>query len=457
MSRVSSSNSPPKKKRRASKKKSANASASVIKIRGVRQNNLKNVDLDLPLGKLNVITGPSGSGKSSLAFQTLYAEGQRRYIETFSPYTRQFFDRMDKPQVDAIHGIPPAIAIEQSNKVKTTRSTVGTITEINDYLKLFFPRVAEATCPECQQTVRPDTPTSIAQRLPDCFTGQSVLITFGIPVGNKAKPSEFFEFLQSQGYLRIHIFGKTWRTDETFPNKTLPAVVDVIQDRIKIPASSKRPSARLLEALESAFHLGKGKLSLHPAESGSNNSKPMSFSRNWHCADCDLDLHAPTPNLFTFNNPLGACPECRGFGRVIGIDLDRALPDPSLSIREGVVKAFQGNRHQECQVELELYAGIRGIDINAPFEELLKADQKWILQGEHPGDAEKAWSESSWYGVRGFFNWLESRTYRMHVRVFLSRFRSYTKCNVCEGTRTGCSQLPGVRKNTARNLAAPHR
>ncbi|MCF6313447.1 MAG: excinuclease ABC subunit UvrA [Verrucomicrobiales bacterium] len=416
-------------------KKAASLSDSHILIRGVRQNNLKNIDLDLPLGKLNVITGPSGSGKSSLAFQTLYAEGQRRYIETFSPYTRQFFDRMDKPQVDAIHGIPPAIAIEQSNKVKTTRSTVGTITEINDYLKLFFPRIAQATCPECQQAVRPETPSSVAQHLLKHFASQSILITFGIPVGKQADPTEFFEFLQAQGYLRVQLFGKTWRTDQSFPHKKLPAIIDVIQDRVKIPASAKKPSARLLEAVETAFQLGKGKVSIHPADSATKPNPAVHFSRHWHCAHCDLDLHAPTPNLFTFNNPLGACPECRGFGRVIGIDLDRALPDPSLSIREGLVKAFHGNRHQECQVELELYAGIRGIDINAPFEDLAKTDQQWILQGEYPGDADKAWSESCWYGVRGFFDWLETRTYRMHVRVFLSRFRSYTKCHACEGTR----------------------
>jgi excinuclease ABC subunit A len=406
-----------------------------IEIRGVRQNNLKNINLDLPLGKLNVITGPSGSGKSSLAFQTLYAEGQRRYIETFSPYTRQFFDRMDKPHVDAIHGIPPAIAIEQSNKVKTTRSTVGTITEINDYLKLFFPRVAEASCPECRQAVRPDTPTSIAHHLPGYFGGRSVLITFGIPVALNTKPGDFFDFLKAQGYLRIHIFGKTWRTDEAFPKASLPAIVDVIQDRVKIPLHSRKPSARLLEALESAFHLGKGKITVHPGETESGETHPVSFSRNWHCAHCDLELHAPTPNLFTFNNPLGACPECRGFGRVIGIDLDRALPDPSLSIREGVVKAFQGDRHQECQDDLERCAGIRGIDLDSPFEDLSNRDQQWVLEGDHPGDPDKAWSEGAWYGVGGFFDWLETRTYRMHVRVFLSRFRSYTKCKVCAGTR----------------------
>ncbi len=415
-----------------------------IEIRGVRQNNLKNFDLDLPLGKLNVITGPSGSGKSSLAFQTLYAEGQRRYIETFSPYTRQFFDRMDKPQVDAIHGIPPAIAIEQSNKVKTTRSTVGTITEINDYLKLFFPRIAEATCPECQQNVQPDTAASIARQLIKKFSGQSILITFGIPVGENTHPPDFLDFLQSQGYLRFYIFGATYRTDERFPKKSLPAEVAVIQDRIKIPASSKKPSARLLESLENALHLGKGKIAVFPnseSKYSDNTHAATHFSTHWHCAPCDLDLQAPSPNLFTFNNPLGACPECRGFGRVIGIDLERALPDPSLSIREGVVKAFQGERHQECQDDLERYAKIRDLDLDTPFEDLSTKDQKWILQGDRPGDAEKAWEESSWYGVRGFFDWLESRTYRMHVRVFLSRFRSYTQCQKCDGTRLQAAAL----------------
>ena len=186
-----------------------------IQIRGARQNNLKGIDLDLPLGKLNVITGPSGSGKSSLAFDTIYAEGQRRYVETFSPYTRQFFERMDKPKVDAIHGIPPAIAIEQVNNMRSTRSTVGTITEINDYLKMLFPRLAEGTCPECQRPVKPETAESIQRELLDRHAGATALIGFGVAVPAGTSADDFFSFLQSQGYLRAWIYGETIRIDET--------------------------------------------------------------------------------------------------------------------------------------------------------------------------------------------------------------------------------------------------
>jgi len=203
-----------------------------IEIRGARQNNLKGIDVDLPLGKLTVITGPSGSGKSSLAFQTIYAEGQRRYVETFSPYMRQFLDRMDKPRVDDIRGIPPAIAIEQSNPVKTSRSTVGTMTEINDYLKLLWPRIAHAFCPSCGREIRPETAQSIAEQvLRDCF-GKNILITFWVAVPSKTEPRDFFDFLQQQGYLRVWIDNKVVRVDDPSPKtKRLGARVQVVQDR----------------------------------------------------------------------------------------------------------------------------------------------------------------------------------------------------------------------------------
>jgi excinuclease ABC subunit A len=416
-------------KKRAQIQPRTGAPAGAIEIRGVWQNNLKGIDLDLPLNKLTVVTGPSGSGKSSLAFQTIYAEGQRRYVETFSPYTRQFFDRMDKPLVDDIRGIPPAIAIEQSNNVRTTRSTVGTITEINDYLKLFFPRVASGICPECGSEVRPETPKSVADKLYATWPKDSALVTFGIPVPPKTKPADFFEFLQGQGYLRVTVFGKTYRTDEpkSFRRKRLPAVVPVIQDRIRIEESQR---ARALEAIESAFHYGKGMLTLMHANSG----EIMAFSRHWHCADCDITLREPSPSLFSFNNAIGACEECRGFGRTIGIDLDRAMPDKSLTINEGVVRAFTGAQYSECQTDLLRCCKDRDISISVPFEELSKSDQQWVIEGDG-GDPDEAWRHHNWYGVSGFFKWLEDNSYKMHVRVFLSRFRAYTKCGTCKGAR----------------------
>src|SRR5438270_971692 len=234
------------------------ATATCIEIRGARQNNLKGIDVDLPLGKLTVVTGPSGSGKSSLAFETIYAEGQRRYVETFSPYMRQFLDRMDKPRVDDIRGIPPAIAIEQANPVKSSRSTVGTMTEINDYLKLLWPRIAKAFCPSCGREIRPETEKSIADEvLRDC-PGKNVLITFWIAVPAKTEPRKFFEFLQQQGYLRVWIDNEVVRVDAD-PKKIrrLGARVQVIQDRIAITPENR---ARLIEALETAVRYGNVKV-----------------------------------------------------------------------------------------------------------------------------------------------------------------------------------------------------
>ncbi len=400
-----------------------------LRIRGARQNNLRGIDLDLPRGLLHVITGPSGSGKSSLAFDTIYAEGQRRYIETFSPYTRQFFDRMDKPRVDSIEGIPPAIAIEQSNSVKTTRSTVGTITEINDYIKLLFPRLAVAACPKCHEPIRPETARSIVREAARRFAGQTLLVTFPVGTGDAEKhsPSQFFEFLRQQGYLRVWLGKKTLRVDETPPG-TLPAVVHVIQDRL-----AASDETRLTEAIETALRLGKGRILLVDTEN--NESHP--FSSGWHCAWCDLDVRPPTPGLFSFNHPLGACPECRGFGRVIGLDWQRVIPDRSRTLSEGVVRAFQSGMSQECQADLLRHARRHDIDLHCPFEDLPQADQDWIIHGERrPGEAlHEVWDNGRWYGVQGYFDWLETKTYKMHVRVLLSRYRSYNECPKCHGGR----------------------
>src|SRR5213082_1990363 len=429
---------------------SAASRTDCIEIRGARQNNLKGIDVDLPLGKLTVVTGPSGSGKSSLAFETIYAEGQRRYVETFSPYMRQFLDRMDKPRVDDIRGIPPAIAIEQANPVKSSRSSVGTMTEINDYLKLLWPRVARAFCPSCSREIRPETAQSIShQVLHDC-SGKTVLITFWVPVPSKTDPRKFFDFLQQQGYLRVWIDNQIVRVDVDPKFNRLGARVQVIQDRIAI---SEENRARLIEAIETALRFGKGKINIIALSQNAQPQTPnlqrrtdhespipdheLPFSTGWHCAHCDLDIRPPTPGLFSFNNPLGACPECRGFGRTIAIDLNKAIPDSSLTIKDGVVRVFRGAEFGESQKDLLRACAREEIDINIPFEELPKADQDFVIKGQkRSGDyTEDDYENDRWYGVHGFFRWLESKTYKMHVRVLLSRYRAYTTCPSCSGGR----------------------
>ena len=410
-------------------------SPDCIEVRGARQNNLKGFDLDLPLGKLIVVTGPSGSGKSSLAFDTIYAEGQRRYVETFSPYTRQFLDRMDKPRVDEIRGIPPAIAIEQTNNVKSTRSTVGTMTEINDYLKLLFPRIATACCPQCEREIKPESAKSIVEHVFEQHSGGTVLVTFGVPAPAGTKPADFFSFLQQQGYLRVWLDGEILRTDEPPQAKRLPAIVEVIQDRVTI---SEEGRTRLAEAVEHALRLGSGKLAVRHPDTGFRHP----YSTGWHCAHCDVDITPPSPGLFTFNHPLGACPTCRGFGRTIAIDLQRAIPDRSLSLAEGCVKPFQTESGADCQRDMLRCAKAKEIDVKTPFDDLPECDQQWVLEGEEwqrsaaqRRSGEDLWKEGLWYGVRGFFRWMESKAYKMHVRVLLSRYRNYTECGDCHGGR----------------------
>jgi excinuclease ABC subunit A len=414
----------------------------VIAIRGARQHNLKGLDLDLPLGQLTVVTGPSGSGKSSLAFHTLYAEGQRRYVETFSPYVRQFFDRMDKPDVDHIDGIPPAIAIEQKNSIRTTRSTVGTLTEINDYLKLLFARASTGYDPDSGEEIRPDSPDSAAAWAYENLPGEHVLITFPVPIPADTKSAELFPFLNQQGYLRILLDGRILRTDEpASPISHLPSVISVIQDRLPL-TKPNRP--RLLEALEHAFTLGKGTSAIHHPPSTISKS----FTTSWTNPATGNSLRPPSPALFSFNNPLGACPKCRGFGRVIGLDLEKSVPDPSLSIRQGAIKPFQGERGDECQRDLVRNCKERGIDINTPWEDLDDEEREWIYYGDRrrKGGAggspaasleelEALWQSGEWYGIQGFFDWLETKAYKMHVRIFLSRYRSYTTCGACRGKR----------------------
>ena len=380
-----------------------------ISISGARQNNLRNLDLELPLGTLTVITGVSGSGKSSLAFDTIYAEGQRRYVETFSPYARQFLDRMDRPQVDAIRGIPPAIAIEQSASVRTSRSTVGTMTELNDYLKLLFARASVLHCSGCDRPVTVDSPASIASQLfsNQQFANTVATITFEVEALPGVDATQLRALLAAQGYTRVEEDG---------------AGVTVQQDRVRLREENR---SRLLEGLETAFRHGRGRLAVHVGTEG----EAWRFSDRLHCAECDIAYAKLPAAAFSFNSPIGACSECRGFGRTIGVDYRLVIPDPSRSLKDGAIKPWQTGAWRECQEDLERYARRRGVALDVPWSELPAADRDWVIDGEGGFD------DGVWYGIRRFFEYLESKSYKMHIRVLLSKYRNYETCASCHGAR----------------------
>ena len=393
-------------------------SRPAIRVRGARQNNLKGVDLDLPLGELHVVTGVSGSGKSSLAFDTVYSEGQRRYVETFSSYARQFLDRMDKPRFDdsgGIDGIPPSIAIDQTNPVRTSRSTVGTMTELNDHLKLLFARAAVLHCRGCGAPVRRDTPRSIMSAIRD--TGfDRIMVTFEIPVPDGFSPSEIVELLAGQGYTRIH--------------REHPDRIEVIADRLRVSADNGSDNrARAAESIENALKAGRGRLTVYRLDAQRRARTPKRFSTTLHCAGCDIEYREPLPSMFSFNSPLGACETCRGFGRTMGIDYGLVVPDGSKTLGEGAIRPWLSKSYRQCQRDLVRYARRGGIPLDRPWRELDDTTRKWVLEGE------AGFEEDGWYGVRRFFDWLETKSYRMHIRVLLSRYRSYRECPACHGAR----------------------
>jgi len=404
-----------------------------IVVEGARQNNLKELNLKLPLHELIVVTGVSGSGKSSLAFDTVYAEGQRRYVETFSPYARQFLDRMDKPQADRIDGIPPAIAIDQTNPVRTSRSTVGTMTELNDHLKLLFARCAHLYCRSCGTQVRRDSPDTIFKAVSAPLRGRKKpaaplgLITFPVRVPENFSEKEIRELLEKQGYTRIH--------------RKRGRVLEVIQDRTGLESSHR---ARVVESLEAALRHGQGHVTIYELDEKRKAHSPRKFSSTLHCPACDIDYADPIPSHFSFNSPVGACDACRGFGRTMGIDYGLVVPDVTLSLADGAIRPWQTGSYRECNRDLKRHAKMNGVPIDVPWKRLTARQRKWVLEGEGSD------SDGVWFGVKRFFEYLETKSYKMHVRVMLSKYRSYDVCDACSGARLKSESLlwrVGTRKD----------
>lgn len=399
-----------------------------IKLRGVRTHNLKNLCLSIPHGQITVVTGVSGSGKSSLVFDTLYAEGQRRYVESLSAYVRQFLDRMERPDVEKIEGMLPAIAIEAKNVITNARSTVGTQTEINDYLRLLFARVGKAHCDSCGRPITVDEPETVASSLIKEKSGMRAVILFDIELGEGAKKyaDEVKEDLVKSGFMKAVIGGKIVRLDE-FDASELGNLdkVSIVVDRMGIEEGQK---SRLVDSLESAYSHGKDRLEIliFDKEAKETPRESLRFSRFFHCPSCDKEFRKPNPNMFSFNSPLGACPECQGFGRTITIDKDLVVPDKKKTIREGAIEPWTKESAQWEREQLEKFCRKQRIPLDKPWKSLTYEQRRRIFEGVESSD---------YFSVNDFFKYLESKLYKLHVRVFLSRYRGYVECEKCGGTR----------------------
>jgi excinuclease ABC subunit A len=419
------------------------------------------VDVTLPAGKLAIITGVSGSGKSSLAFDTIYAEGQRRYVESLSAYARQFLERMEKPDVDRIEGICPAIAIRQKNSVRNPRSTVGTTTEIHDYMRLLFARVGRTYCRQCGQEVIRETAEVVAKRLGELPEGSRLLIGFEIPVitipaasrasaeengddePEELEParngadviSETINGLRRRGYGRLLVDGRAVAFEEidlaALGNR---GTIEVVVDRVRIEGDLR---SRLTDSIETSYREGGGAAfaivlnrdqgSGGPkdgAESGEPAAARLVFSERFECRPCGIAYETPQPRLFSFNNPFGACPTCHGFGNIIELDMALVVPDPSLSINQGAIEPWSKPHYRAQLAELKRAARKAGIRLDVPWTDLSDDERRFVVEGD--GEFE---------GVRGFFRWLERKKYKVHVRVFLSRYRGYLACPDCGGAR----------------------
>jgi excinuclease ABC subunit A len=378
-----------------------------INISGARENNLKNINVSIPWHKYTVITGLSGSGKSSLALDTIYAEGLRRYVECLSTYARQFFERVDRPDMDDITGLPPVIAIESRNQVKSSRSTVGTTTEVYDYLRLLFAKVGRIFCPNCGIEIRRHSPQTISEDLIRNNKDKKALIAFPLKE-NGISPQE----LMSKGFIRIFSQGEVIEAEEI---SKIPEGSEVVVDRVFI---NKNSSSRITDSVETAFSESKY-INIHIV--GGNVLK---YSRDLECPYCQKRFNEPTPLLFSFNSPQGACPTCRGFGNILDIDPDLVVPNPERSLAQGAIEPLTKPSLKHEMKQLLEFVRRKGIDINAPFKSLSENAKESIFEGE-----------GRFPGVKGYFRYLEEKSYKLHVRVFLSKYRSAFTCGSCNGTR----------------------
>jgi excinuclease ABC subunit A len=411
-----------------------------IVVRGARTHNLKNIDFEIPHNAFTVVTGVSGSGKSSLAFDTIYAEGQRRYVESLSAYARQFLERIEKPDADHIEGIAPAVAIRQKNTTRSPRSTVGTATEIYDYLRLLFARVGRTYCSQCGAEVKKDTVDEVAERvlaLPEgtrlnvLFPLQAAADASAAPVKGRKKKTvtaglpdavktRLFE-LRQRGFNRLFQHGEVYEfsTPESLLNINFAEPVFLLVDRLAVSSVGR---ARIVDATEISFRESGEVIFQTPA--GSDPAHQLRFSQRFECKNCGTRYAEPEPRLFSFNNPFGACPRCQGFGNTIDFDLNLVIPDRSKSLDEGPIEPWTKPKYRPYATEMKKFARAAGIPLDVPWGELDCEHQQAIIDGH-----------KKFPGVRGFFEYLERKKYKLHVRVFLSRYRGYTVCSDCSGAR----------------------